>query len=381
MREFLLTVLLAAIICYLITPLVRDLAIKSGAVMQIRSRDVHVKPTPRWGGLAMWLSMALTLVIVNQLPLVAKSFSREATGIFLAGTFILFLGLIDDRFDLDPITKFAGQALAGGILLIYGVQILWLPINGITTVPANIGQLLTVLFVMVVINAINFVDGLDGLATGIVAICAASFFAFSYLLAVINGFSRAGAPSLITAVVIGLCLGFLPHNFYPAQIFMGDSGAMFLGLMISASAITLTGQVDASAITNENSGTVLLPLLLPFTVLAIPLLDFAMAIIRRIRAGRSPFSADREHLHHRIMRMGLTQQRTTVVLYLWTAMFAIPTAIAAFIPIPFALLAGLFIFALSVIVIKRNKNKVIIEHNRDSVKKTVTQKDKRVRKS
>jgi len=381
MREFLLTVLLAAIICYLITPLVRDLAIKSGAVMQIRSRDVHVKPTPRWGGLAMWLSMALTLVIVNQLPLVAKSFSREATGIFLAGTFILFLGLIDDRFDLDPITKFAGQALAGGILLIYGVQILWLPINGITTVPANIGQLLTVLFVMVVINAINFVDGLDGLATGIVAICAASFFAFSYLLAVINGFSRAGAPSLITAVVIGLCLGFLPHNFYPAQIFMGDSGAMFLGLMISASAITLTGQVDASAITNENSGTVLLPLLLPFTVLAIPLLDFAMAIIRRIRAGRSPFSADREHLHHRIMRMGLTQQRTTVVLYLWTAMFAIPTAIAAFIPIPFALLAGLFIFALSVIVIKRNKNKVIIEHNRDSVSKTVATRNKRVRKS
>ena len=381
MREYLLTVLLAAIICYLITPLVRDLAIKSGAVMQIRSRDVHVKPTPRWGGLAMWLSMALTLVIVNQLPLVAKSFSREATGIFLAGTFILFLGLIDDRFDLDPITKFAGQALAGGILLIYGVQILWLPINGITTVPANIGQLLTVLFVMVVINAINFVDGLDGLATGIVAICAASFFAFSYLLAVINGFSRAGAPSLITAVVIGLCLGFLPHNFYPAQIFMGDSGAMFLGLMISASAITLTGQVDASAITNENSGTVLLPLLLPFTVLAIPLLDFAMAIIRRLRAGRSPFSADREHLHHRIMRMGLTQQRTTVVLYLWTAMFAIPTAIAAFIPIPFALLAGLFIFALSVIVIKRNKNKVIIEHNRDSVSKTVAKKAKRVRKS
>jgi UDP-GlcNAc:undecaprenyl-phosphate GlcNAc-1-phosphate transferase len=310
--------------------------------------------------------MALTLVIVNQLPLVHKSFGREATGIFLSGTFILFLGLIDDRFDLDPITKFAGQALAGEILLIYGVQILWLPINGITTIPANIGQLLTVLFVMVVINAINFVDGLDGLATGIVAICASCFFAFSYLLAVINGLNRAGAPSLITAVVIGLCLGFLPHNFYPAQIFMGDSGAMFLGLMISASAITLTGQVDASAITAENSGSALLPLLLPFTVLAIPLLDFAMAIVRRLRAGRPPFSADREHLHHRIMRMGLTQQRTTVVLYLWTAMFAVPTAIAAFIPIWIALLVGAVIFALSILVIKRNRNTVIIEHNRSA---------------
>jgi len=355
MRENLVTVLLAAIITYIITPFVKDLAVKSGAVAAIRSRDVHEAPTPRWGGLAMWLAMALTLVIVNYLPLVHKSFGREATGIFLSGTFILFIGLLDDRFDLDPITKFAGQALAAGILLIYGVQILWLPINGITTLPTNIGQLLTVIFVMVVINAINFVDGLDGLATGIVLICAASFFAFSYLLAVINGLNRAGAPSLITAVVIGLCLGFLPHNFYPAQIFMGDSGAMFLGLLISASAITLTGQVDASAITQENGGNVLLPLLLPFAILAIPLLDFAMAIIRRVKAGRSPFDADREHLHHRIMRVGLTQQRTTIILYFWTAMFALPTVIAAFMPVWVALLVGALIFGSSFIIIKTNR--------------------------
>jgi len=361
MREYLVTVLLAAIITYLLTPLVRDLAIKAGAVTAIRSRDVHLEPTPRWGGLAMWLSMALTLVIVNYLPLVHKSFGSEATGIFLSGTFILLLGLLDDRFDLDPITKFAGQALAAGILLIYGVQILWLPINGITTLPTNIGQLLTILFVMVVINAINFVDGLDGLATGIVMICAASFFAFSYLLAVINGLNRAGAPSLITAVVIGLCLGFLPHNFHPAQIFMGDSGAMFLGLMVSASAITLTGQVDASAITEENGSSALLPLLLPFTVLAIPLLDFAMAILRRVKAGRSPFAADREHLHHRIMRFGLTQQRTTIILYLWTAMFALPTVIAAFVSIWIAILAGALIFLSSVLVIKSSKNVSVIK--------------------
>ena len=355
MREYLVTVLLAAIITYLITPLVRDLAIKFGAVTEIRARDVHIAPTPRWGGLAMWLAMALTLVIANYLPLVHKSFGQDATGIFLSGSFILFLGLLDDRFDLDPITKFAGQALAAGILLIYGVQILWLPINGITTLPTNIGQLLTVLFVMVVINAINFIDGLDGLATGIVMICAASFFAFSYVLAVINGLNRAGAPSLITAVVIGLCLGFLPHNFHPAQIFMGDSGAMFLGLLISASAITLTGQVDASAITEENGGTALLPLLLPFTILAIPLIDFVMAILRRVKAGRSPFTADREHLHHRIMRMGVSQQRTTVILYLWTAMFAIPTVTAAFVPIWIALTCGVLIFLISIIVIKSNK--------------------------
>ena len=303
----------------------------------------------------MWFAMAITLVIANYLPLINKSFGRETIGIFLSGTFILFLGMLDDRFDLDPITKFAGQALSAGILLIYGIQILWLPINGITTLPTNIGQVLTVLFVMVVINAINFVDGLDGLATGIVLICAASFFAFSYLLAVVNGLNRAGAPSLITAVVIGLCLGFLPHNFHPAQIFMGDSGAMFLGLLISASAITLTGQVDASAINEDSGGNALLPLLLPFSILAIPLLDFIMAIIRRVKAGRSPFDADREHLHHRIMRLGLTQQRTTVILYLWTAMFALPTVIAAFVPVWVAFLSGAAIFGASVVLIRLRK--------------------------
>ena len=295
----------------------------------------------------MWLALSLTLLIVNHLPLVGKSFGRESTGIFLAGTFIMALGALDDRYDLDAVTKFAGQALAGGILLLHGVQILWLPINGIYTLPPNIGQLLTIIFVMIVINAINFVDGLDGLATGIVAICAIAFFGFSYLLAVINGFTRAGAPSLITAVVIGMCLGFLPHNFHPARIFMGDSGAMLLGLLLSASAITLTGQIDANAITNQDSSSTLLPILLPFSILAIPLIDLAMAIVRRLRAGRSPFAADREHLHHRILDMGVSHRRTTLILYMWTAGFAIPTAIAAFTSIWIALLVALAIFGLS----------------------------------
>ena len=145
----------------------------------------------------------------------------------------------------------------------------------------------------------------------------------------------------------------------------GVSGNPTVGFVANAGLIANAGGVwvDASAITAENSGNALLPLLLPFTILAIPLLDFAMAIIRRLRAGRSPFSADREHIHHRIMRMGLTQQRTTVVLYLWTAMFAIPTAIAAFIPIWFALLSGVLIFAVSVLVIKQSKNSKVIEKN------------------
>ncbi len=354
MREFLLTIAFAAALCYLITPFVKTLAMKAGAFINLRSRDTHTVVTPRWGGIGMWISMSVTFLVVSHLPLVAKSFGREATGIFLAGTFIMILGALDDLYDLDSITKFAGQAVAGGILLLHGVQILWLPINGIYILPPSIGQLLTILFVMVVINAINFVDGLDGLATGIVAICAMAFFGFSYLLAVVNGLNRAGAPSLITAIIIGVCIGFLPHNYHPARIFMGDSGAMFLGLLLSAAAITLTGQIDLNAITNQSSNKVLLPLLLPFSVLAIPLIDLSMAIVRRLRAGRSPFAADKEHLHHKLLSMGNSHRRTSAILYSWTAMFAFPTAIAAFAPIWVALVVGLAIFIFSFALIRKS---------------------------
>ncbi|CAN2233323.1 MraY family glycosyltransferase [Candidatus Planktophila dulcis] len=330
MREYLVTLLLAAALCYVVTPFVRTLAIKVGAVAQIRTRDIHTTPTPRWGGLAMWIAMALTFAMVNHLSLVGKSFGRESLGIFLAATLLVAIGLVDDRFELDALTKLAGQALAAGILLIFGIQVLWLPINGVITLPPSIGQLVTVMIVLVTINAVNFIDGLDGLAAGIVAISGAAFFAFAYLLAVIYGFSRAGAPSLITAVIIGICIGFLPHNVHPAKIFMGDSGSMFLGLLLAASAITLTGQIDPNAISAEKLGPTLLPLMLPFAVLAIPLIDLFSAIFRRLRAGQSPFSSDKEHMHHRILRAGNTHLRTTLIMYLWTATIAFPVVVSAF---------------------------------------------------
>jgi UDP-GlcNAc:undecaprenyl-phosphate GlcNAc-1-phosphate transferase len=344
MREYLATMAIAGALCFFFTPYIRSLAMKMGAYMALRSRDIHQTITPRWGGLSMWLSMAITLLIVKHLHLVGKAFSRELQGIFLAGTFILILGLVDDRYELDSATKFAGQGIAAGILLLHGVQILWLPINGILTLPSNIGALITVIFVLVVTNAVNFVDGLDGLATGIVAICAMAFFAFSYLLAVVDGFSRAGAPSLITAIMIGVCVGFLPHNYHPARIFMGDSGAMFLGLLLSAAAITLTGQIDTNAIVSQHAASYL-PLLLPIMVLAIPLLDLGMAIVRRVKAGRSPFASDSLHLHHRLLSMGHTHRRTSFILYTWTAIFAVPAVVAAFSPLWVALLTALILFS------------------------------------
>ena len=354
MREYLVTLLISAALCYLITPIVRSQAIRFGAVAGIRERDIHRTPTARWGGVAMWAAMALTFLIVSNLPLVGKSLGHEAQGIFLAATAIVLLGMADDRFELDALTKLAGQVFTAGILLLYGIQILWLPINGVITLPPSIGQLLTVLIVLVVINAVNFIDGMDGLAAGVVAISGIAFFAFAYLLAVDYGFSRAGAPSLITAVLIGICLGFLPHNLSPAKIFMGDSGSMLLGLLLSVSAITLTGQVDPNAISAESRGPTLLPLLLPVAVLAIPLVDLLLAVGRRVKAGKSPFAPDNEHLHHRLLSAGNSQLKTAFILYMWTATIAFPVTVLAFEPWWVALLTAIMLFMATLLISKRS---------------------------
>ena len=357
MREYLVTLLISAALCYLITPFVRSQALRFGAVAEIRGRDIHTTPTARWGGVAMWLAMSVTFMIVNHLPLVGKSFGHEAQGIFLASTTIVLLGMADDRFQLDALTKLTGQVFVAGILLMYGIQILWLPINGVITLPPSIGQLVTVLIVVITINAVNFIDGMDGLAAGIVAIAGIAFFAFAYLLAVDYGFSRAGAPSLITAVLVGVCIGFLPHNAHPARIFMGDSGSMLLGLLLASAAITLTGQVDPNAISAESAGTTLLPLLLPFAVLAVPLADLLLAVGRRVKAGRSPFAPDNEHLHHRLLSAGNSQLKTSFILYLVTATIAFPVTVLAFAPAWIALLTAVVLAAVTLILLK-SKNKL-----------------------
>lgn len=346
MREHLLVLLFAGIFVYLITPYSRILAFKYGALAKVRDRDVHTQVTPRWGGTAIWLSLILATLIASQLKLLSKAFAQDQQirGICIAATVICLLGVIDDKWGLDAITKLAGQTLAAAILVNFGVQLLWLPLNGVTMLPTSLGQLVTIVIILVTINAVNFIDGLDGLAAGVVAIAAGSFFAFAYLLSVVYNFDRAGAPSLITAIMLGACLGFLPHNFYPAKIFMGDSGSMLLGLLLGVAAISLTGQIDANAIASQNFAPTLVPLLLPFAVLAIPLVDLSLAIVRRVRAGRSPFTPDMGHLHHRLLKRGHSHRSATIALYLWTALIALPVAASAFIDWRVNLLVAFIIF-------------------------------------
>ena len=325
MREYLLTMLIAATITYLAVGVVRSVAVRFGIMAEIRDRDVHDTPIPRLGGVGMLLGLFAALLVAAQLPLLRRVFDSgdEIRGVLTGASVICLLGVIDDVWGLDAITKLAGQTLAAGLMALQGVQLLWLPWPNTTIVlDSTSGTLITVLAVVVTVNAVNFVDGLDGLSAGMVGIAASAFFVFSYVLSVQHSSDRAATPTLISVVLVGMCLGFLVHNFNPARIFMGDSGSMLIGLLLASSTITLTGRVDFHALGTTDLISILLPLFLPFAILAVPFADLLLAVVRRTRARRSPFSPDKQHLHHRLLEIGHSQRRAVLIMYGWTGLIA-----------------------------------------------------------
>jgi UDP-GlcNAc:undecaprenyl-phosphate/decaprenyl-phosphate GlcNAc-1-phosphate transferase len=325
-REYVLTGLLVAAVTYLLTPYARRFAMATHSFTEVRERDVHTIPTPRLGGLAMFGGICAGLLVASRLPTLQRAFqtTSDIRGVLLGSAVLVLLGAADDRWGLDALTKLAGQILAAGIMVLQGVQLLYLPIpaHGTLSLGSDLGVPITVLFVVVTINAINFIDGLDGLAAGVVAIASLSFFAYSYELSVVHHFDRATAPTLLTAVVAGACIGFLPHNFNPAQIFMGDSGSMLLGLVLAAATISLTGQLDPNALPADDFAPGLLPLILPLAVFAIPFGDLVLAVVRRSRAGQAPWEPDKRHLHHRLLTLGHSHARAVLMMYMWSALIA-----------------------------------------------------------
>lgn len=341
MREYLLCLLAAAAVTYLLTPPVRALALRLSIMAPVRDRDVHDEPTPRLGGLAMVGGLLVGLLLASKLPRMRSVFEEgDAAIALLSGVAIIaVLGIIDDKWGLDAPTKLAGQVLAAGVMAFQGIAIIWLPIGGTFVLDPITSVLFTVIIVLVCINAINMVDGLDGLAAGIVAIAAGAFFAYSYLLSVEMGFERLTLTALVSALLVGMCVGFLPHNFFRARIFMGDTGSMMLGLLLAAGVITLTGQVDPVALSGGTLLPTLLPVLLPLAVFAVPLVDLLLAVVRRTRAGRNPFAPDKQHLHHRLLEMGHSQRRAVLLMYAWVALIAFTAVAIAFVPAWWALAA------------------------------------------
>ena len=351
MREYLLCLLAAAAVTYLLTPPVRSLALRFGFMAEVRDRDVHDEPTPRLGGLAMVGGILAGLLLASKLPMMRAVFEgggNTAIALLSGVAIIVVLGMVDDRWGLDAPTKLAGQVLAAGVMAFQGIAIIWLPIGGTFVLDPITSVGFTVIIVLVSINAINFVDGLDGLAAGIVAVAAGAFFAYSYLLSVELGFERATLATLVSVLLVGVCLGFLPSNFFPARIFMGDTGSMTLGLLLAAGTITLSGQVDPSAVAGGTLFPALLPVLLPVAVMAVPLMDLLLAVIRRTRAGRNPFAPDKQHLHHRLLEMGHSQVRAVLLMYAWTALIAGTAVAVAFVPLPWA--AGGFLVGLGLLI-------------------------------
>lgn len=328
LRELLLVLLISTVVTFLATGGIRTLAIGFGAVAIPRDRDVHVKPIPRMGGVGMYIGVVAAVLFAHQLPALRRGFDYrpDISAVLVAATIIVAVGIVDDRWGLDALTKFAGQVTAAGVMAVMGLgwYLIYDPFSNSTVVLDGLqGGLMTVAVAVVLINAMNFVDGLDGLAAGLGLIASFAVFAFAVgLLTEQGGSVDSYPPALLAAAMAGACLGFLPHNFSPARIFMGDSGSMLIGLVLAAVSTSASGRIPLQGYGPRDIVGLLSPLLLVGAVMFIPVLDLLLAIVRRVRAGVSFSTPDKMHLHHRLLQIGHSQRRVVLVIYLWVGILA-----------------------------------------------------------
>ncbi|MGZ5307476.1 MAG: glycosyltransferase family 4 protein [Actinomycetota bacterium] len=309
---------------FVVTPIVRRLAVRFGAIDRPSDRKVHPKATPTMGGIAMYAGFLVGLGVSRLLPFFSdmNHGSAESLAALVTCTAMVGLGVIDDKRGVSALAKLTAQVLIGGVLVLLGVQVLYFwfgPGSGIVSVSSDLAVPLTILWLALVVNAVNLVDGLDGLAAGMVAIAAAAF--FIYIVRTESLFGNASAAALLSAITVGMCVGFLPWNFHPARIFMGDSGSMLLGMLLTIATISGVARNpfppsggDLAAVV----GTVMVPLL----VLAIPFLDVLLAVVRRTWRGKGIGQADKEHIHHRLLDIGHSHRSAVLLMYLWSALIS-----------------------------------------------------------
>jgi len=333
---------------------VRRLAVKLGAVDHPSDRKVHPSATPTAGGLALLLGVLAGFGASAFIPSfdVLHKLSDEPRAVVAVAVVIVAIGAFDDIKGLPVVGKLAGQIAAAGLLVLLGVQLLylWFPGAGIISLSSDLAVPLTILWIVVMTNAINFIDGLDGLAAGMVAIAAVAFFLFVYRDPVVGAGTSAAA--LICAITAGACIGFLPWNFNPAKIFMGDTGAMLLGLLLAVATMSAVGRSPFPPSAGELAAFSI-PLLVPLLVLAIPFLDLVLAVIRRFRRGRALTHADKQHIHHQLLDLGHSHREAVLLMYLWSALISGAALAVAFIDgrllIGAILLAEGVVFAVTVV--------------------------------
>ncbi|MFC3964798.1 MraY family glycosyltransferase [Nocardia jiangsuensis] len=370
LRELVLVLLVSATVTFLATGGIRVLAIAFGAVAVPRDRDVHIKPIPRMGGVGMYIGVVAAVLFAHQLPALRRGFdyAPDIPAVLVAATIIVVVGIVDDRWGLDALTKFAGQVTAAGVMAVMGLSwyVVYNPFGNTTVVlDALQGGLVTVAVSVTLINAMNFVDGLDGLAAGLGLICAVAVFVFSVgLLYEQGGDVNTYPPALLAAALAGGCLGFLPHNFQPAKIFMGDSGSMLIGLMLAAVSTGASGRIPLTGYGPRDFVGLLSPLLLVGAVMFIPVLDLLLAILRRVRAGVSFSTPDKMHLHHRLLEIGHSHRRVVLLIYLWVGVLAFGAVGTSLMDrrLVVLLMAGGLVFALVVTAVPGIRQRQRAEH-------------------
>ncbi len=350
MIPYLLVFAASALVAFATTPVARRVALKIGAIDHPSDRKVHARDTPLLGGGAIVLGVAVGIGLAFLMPSFREvfRFSSEPVAALVGAVAIFFVGAYDDIRHSSVLGKLTWQILTAGLMVLLGVQVLyfWFPTQGILTLSPDMAVLATIVWMVAMMNAVNFIDGLDGLAAGMTAIAAISFFLFVYQGPTLYG--GASPAALICAATAGACVGFLPWNFNPAKIFMGDSGAMPLGLLLAVATISGVGR-NPYPPSGGDVAVFSIPILLPLLVLAIPFLDVALAIMRRVRKGRSLGHADKEHIHHRLLEIGHSQRQAVLLMYLWSALISGCALAVAFIDgrfwVSLIVVAALAIFA------------------------------------
>ncbi len=328
---------------------------KVGYVALPGERKIHTATTPYGGGPAMFLGFLVAMMVASALHPLHPLFtgSSEPLGIVLAGGAIFAVGLLDDAREMSAPAKVAGEVLAASILYFLGVTLYWFKIplvnaghGGFVSLTPSITPLIMALWVIALTNAVNLIDGLDGLAAGVVAIGGGALAVYGLRLTEIGVLSSTNIGPLIAVIACGICLGFLPFNFHPAKMFMGDAGALLLGLLMSASTMVIGGRIPPSEPTTGVTYFFFAPLLIPFFILGVPLVDMAFAFIRRTARGSGFDTPDKDHIHHRLLRLGHGHRRSVVILWAWTAILSgfilfplFVQKVNAFIPLGVALLA------------------------------------------
>jgi len=318
--------IVATVVTALATPVVRGIARRRHWLAMPNERTVHSVPTPNVGGVAMFIGVVVSMIVAWQMDQFSFVFddNSEPLGVLISATLILVVGTWDDLKNLSAPARVVGIIATALVMVYFGITMFYfrVPFLDVFQLGNDWVPMFTVLWLLVMTQSVNLIDGLDGLAAGIVAIASSSFFVYSFYLSNEGKLVEPNIGPLIAVITVGVCVGFLPFNFNRASIFMGDGGSYLLGLLMAVTTTVVGGRTDPSQAASSQTYFFLAPLFIPLIILGVPIFDVVFAILRRVRKRQGFATADKGHLHHRLINLGHGPRRAVAILWLWTALLS-----------------------------------------------------------